>query len=286
MNEKSAAFACAGGATLPGSSSVREKQVEQLAINFEMRTGVDLRAYRRTEITDTISDLLRFPLYAAKFVALPLGIALGVTVLLAILGKGWVETTVLALAAPVIAVVLALTSAAVFFIFKLKTDVTQALCLGLDLSREVADDVREIQARHQEKRLSPPSFGELVTGVMHVVIIPVTRSTLRRKIPVLGLIFGNLVGRLAGQSTRRLVRKIEAEHPELEARPKAGNGDGDRTWILKRLDELSELAESTKKVASVTIDWSSRILVIPAALIWAFSILASLLFYGLVFRYL
>ena len=62
-----------------------------------------------------------------------------------------------------------------------------------------------------------------------MVIIPVTVATLKRKVPFLGRVFGGMVSWLAGLATGRMIRNVEAEHPELNSPPKVDSEE--ESWV-------------------------------------------------------
>lgn len=260
---------------------MKETKADVLAENFEMRTGVDLRDYRKPEIVDLISNLLTFPLYAGKSVVVPLLIYLVLTIILAVLVTGFFSTVAAIIFVPVFSVLNALTTAALLFIFRLRSDITGAIGAGLSLTREVTQDVRNVQMKRESKTLSFPSFAETFQGVMRVVIVPAIITVIKNKVPLVGGIFSGLIRKLANLTTGRTIKKLASEHPELL--DKNPSEDKKEAWLVKRLETVSNIADGANKIVSQSIKWASWILILPASILFGIILAITVFSYWLIF---
>lgn len=238
-----------------------EPKAEVIARDFNTKTGVDLRDYQRPEIAELIGDLVTFPFYAARSVIIPLLIFLLITIILAFLVTGNLQTLLAIVFVPLFSIANALTVAAILFLFRLRKDITAALNAGMDLSKEVTKDVRNVYVLREHNAFGFPTFAEIFRGVMYVVIVPITISVIKKKIPIIGGLFSGLIRRLANLTTRKTIKTLSEEHPEILDQ-EAPEGVTEARWI-ERSKKFEKIAEKTGKIASTSIKWASWILVVP-----------------------
>ena len=260
---------------------MKETKPDALAENFETRTGIDLRNYKKPELLDLISDLLTFPIYAGKSIIIPLLIYLVVTIILAVLVTGYFSTIAAIIFIPVFSVLNALTTAALLFIFRLRKDMTEAVGAGLSLTKEVTKDVRNVQLKRENKSFSFPSFAEIFNGVMRVVIVPSIITVVKKKIPLIGGLFSGLIRKLADLTTGRTIKKIAAENPEVldQEPPKTGK----ESWLVERLETISRIADKANRIVSQSIKWASWILLLPTSIVFAIVLAITVFSYWLIF---
>ena len=241
--------------------TVNEPKAEIIAKDFITKTGVDLRDYQRPEIVELIGDLVTFPLYAGKSLIIPLGIYLLITSILAFLVTGYISNIVAIIFIPLFSVANALTTAAILFLFRLRNDITEAIKAGMDLSKEVTRDVRNVYVLKENNAFGFPSFAEIFRGVMHVVIVPITIAVLKKKIPIIGGLFSGLVRKLANLTTRKTIKSLAEEHPEiLDVDPPEDVKEA--RWI-ERSKKIEKVADSTGRIVSTSIKWASWVLLLP-----------------------
>lgn len=241
-----------------------EPKAEVIARDFNTKTGVDLRDYQRPEIAELIGDLITFPFYAIKSVIIPLLIFLPITIILAFLVTGYTQTIIAIIFIPLFSIANALTVAAILFLFKLRKDITAALKAGMDLSKEVTKDVRNVYVLRENDAFGFPTFAEIFRGVMYVVIVPITISVIKKKIPLIGGLFSGLIRRLADLTTRKTIKDLSEEYPEILDQ-EAPEGITEARWI-ERSKKLEKIAEKTGTIASTSIKWASRFLLIPTTI--------------------
>ncbi len=259
-----------------------EDKPKAIANKFEASTGVNLEDYRRPEIAEFISNILTFPIYAGKYIIIPLFIYLIITSILALLVTGYFSTLVAIILIPVASIINALTTAAIPFIFRLRSDITQAVSAGLGLTKEVSEDVRNVYLKKKNNTLEFPGFGETFRGVMHVVIVPTIIAVLKRKIPLIGGLFSGLVRRLANLATRKTIEDVEAEYAEEVFDESLPDGEKEAR-LIKRMQTVAKVADSADKIVTQSIKWASRILFIPVVLNFIFFLVITIVCYYLIF---
>lgn len=261
--------------------ALTEPKSEVIAKDFITKTGVDLRDYQRPEIVELIGDLVTFPLYAGKSLIIPLFIYLLITGVLAFVVTGYFSTILAIVFIPIFSVANALTTAAILFLFRLRNDITEAIKAGMDLSKEVTRDVRNVYVLKEHDALGFPSFAEIFRGVMHVVIVPITISVLKKKIPIIGGLFSGLVRKLANLTTSKTIKNLAEEHPEiLDVDPPEDVEEA--TWI-ERSKKIENIADSTGKVISTSIKWASWALLAPFTISFGVVLAITIYCYWLIF---
>ena len=192
-------------------------------------------------------------------------------------------TTLAAVVGPFLALLNAITAAGVLFVFRMRSDVSTALTVGFDLSAEITEDLREVQSRQASESLSLPSFSELINGVMHVVVVPVTISVVKKKIPIVGFLFSGLLRFLAGTATRLTVKRIERELPDAKPEACPDSAGEKESWFFRRLDELNRLAAAGKKMGLAAVNGASLVALVPALFLFGVAFSTAVGFYVLLF---
>jgi hypothetical protein len=243
-----------------------ETKADIVARNFENDTGIDLRDYRRPELVEVIGDLITFPIYAGKFVVIPLAAYLVITAILAIAVSGYMPTVIAVILIPVLSGANALTTASLLFLFRLRDDVTKAAMAGLDLTKEVAKDIRGVYQKRDDKSLVFPRFGLIFQSVMYVVIVPTIIVVLKRKIPLIGGLFSGLVRRLADLTVGRTVKELAGENPGVP--DDRVPSEGKEKWLMRRMENVVGISDRAGKIVSRSIGWASLVLLFPVTAVF------------------
>jgi hypothetical protein len=270
-------------------SKITEKEIvvtkeSQLAANkFEAKTGVDLEVYRRPELAEMIGSLVSFPIYAGQYVIIPFLVYLIITIFLAYLVTGELATLLAIIFIPLFSISNALATAALLFLFRLRKDMTAAVSAGLGLTREVTEDLRNVHLKRQNNTLEFPGFGETFKAVMQVVIIPTVIAVIKRKIPLIGGLFAGLIRRIADLATRKTIQNVETELLQTEEADHELSEEGKQMWLIKRMETATGIAEKADRIITQSIKWSSRILIIPVFMTFAFVLSITVFCYYLIF---
>jgi hypothetical protein len=107
-----------------------------------------------------------------------------------------------------------------------------------------------------------PSFAEIFRGVMHVVIVPITITVLKNKIPIVGGLFSGLVRKLADLTTKRTIKNLATEHPEILG--KDPPEEEKEAWLIERFESIEKIAEGTGRIVTKSIKWASWAMLLPA----------------------
>ena len=175
------------------------------------------------------------------------------------------ETYLLAIFAviliPLISIINSITTAALFFLFRLRDDITKAILAGLDLTKEVAADIRRVYEKKDTKSLKFPGFGLIFQSVMYGIVIPVIGVVLNSKIPLIGGVFSGLIRKLADLTIGRTVRELEIEESE-ELSENATTEDREK-WLIRQSERIAKISDKASGIVSTSIRWASMILLFP-----------------------
>ena len=254
--------------------------------NFENETGVDLKVYRRAELIEVIADLLSFPIYAGKYLIIPLVGFLLLTFVLSVivffLDPTYVLTIIAVVLIPLVSVFNSITTASLFFLFRLRDDMTKAISAGLDLTKEVAADIKKVYEKKDLKTLRFPGFGLIFQSVMYGIVIPVIGVVLDSKIPLIGGLFSGLIRRLADLTIGRTVKELDLkENDEL---PEDASPEEKKKWLVKQSERVAKISDKARGVIAGSIRWASLILLLPVTLVFGMVLAISSALYYLIFR--
>ena len=199
--------------------------------NFKKKFSIDLAVYKNEEIAVKIGQLIVFPEFVIKNLLLGLAIGFCCYVLSFFVLN-------LSLASGLMFVLLGLIFWAItgfflglnVFLWNLKSNLSEVIFYGFDLTATVINDVQRQGAELRKK-----DVFELFQGIFSVVFLPSLADAILARVPVVG----SLINKLVQKILNRMVKKINFTSIE-------GEEEAEDSPVSSEGSQLEAIIEKTK----------------------------------------
>ena len=207
---------------------MNKEKVNQIKERVKAKTGINLEDYHNEELSEKISEIVVFPLYAAKIIFIPLLILVLITAFLIILafvkGKIFIAVVMLIIGIP-LSIADGLLLGIHRFVMKTIEDVKSIILLSLQTSDDVLTDVGKLEEQTSQKVEQLPSASEIVNGVLYHVVLPnVMQLIVQRKLPLIGTILTSVFTKIVHSASARMTKILaKTKKPEKVYKEKIGS---------------------------------------------------------------
>lgn len=237
--------------------------IEELKGIIQNELGLDLSKYRDDAVAQNFVELLMFPKYIAKWVALPLLLFM----LLYIVGFFVVDLIhVQYLIYGIFGLVLFLISGVFFGVLymttKLKEDIKSMSAFSLNILRSCIYDLDDVKSRINRNNIKDV-FGLLFNGIINIVSIPMISTAIDEKVPVANRLVKGVVTKFLSVISNR----ISFDPDNIDESIKVDESAND---LIKKSVAIVDSAEN--RISSIIVG-STRIVQAPFRLVFIISTL-------------
>ena len=248
------------------------KRLKSLNEELKAKTGLDFEAYRNEETVATITDLLLFPKYAFVTVFFRL-IILELAVVAVTLLLFYYDYTAFGLVFIVLGLILGIPNGLLWglirLVKRLAGDVSSIVGAGIELTKRVLLDMKELQLRKQNKELKIPGLGTIFQGVFLVAILPSVTKALASRLPLVGGLAAGALNRMMGSIFKYLMPTFDKAQAELDQEAEAaGTNEPLETRLTRFTEKGTKVLNQSHNLIGKAIQVSSRIGVLPFRIAW------------------
>jgi|GEM_PF-4139238 hypothetical protein len=166
----------------------KKTAVAEIKLSLNEKLGINFESYRNPELNRRIANLIVFPQYAFKILALPIGIFMLLHLILAgfLYSNNGLWSSLIFLS---LGVVFCLGNGTLYGIIRLlnviSKDVKSIFAESINITRIMLNDIKG-RAENLKSDIQLPSLFDIVYGVLFVVIVPIVTDIAQRKIPIIG----------------------------------------------------------------------------------------------------
>ncbi len=173
-----------------------QNDVHLLDEKIKKDLGIDLSTYRNEAVTNQFFSLLLFPRYIASWVLRPILLSFILFILgYSIVHLVHVEYVIYTIIGLPLFLFCGISFGLLLLIFRLKKDIIEIAKFCLEMLRQIVGDLDQVNGTISEEN-KQEVLRMLFKGIVHIVVIPMLTTVLKRKIPIVGLIISSLFRRV------------------------------------------------------------------------------------------
>jgi hypothetical protein len=189
---------------------------------------IDFSDYEVEEAVETILDVIVFPVYIAKSIAIPMFSFLGGFILLSYyLTNHFYTGFLLFILCFVTSVPTQIFSSVIVLLNSIRRDAIEIFSITLRTAQKVYFDSKTIHSNSKSGESRKNTVVDITGSLFHSVIKPSLKHTIKFRLPFLGTIITGIIGAVFKRVLKKNAQEInqieeDTAHPEDEARVELG----------------------------------------------------------------
>lgn len=253
---------------------MKKEALTELNSQLERKTGIDFTKYRDQNIFEALSDVLSFPGYFVRTLALSVLVYVLIIVLWAISQEAIGFKTFLFTIGIVLAFVNGILTGLRFIVKKIKGDIINIFTIVLNLVETITDDIDKVKSKYDSGELKVPTKLELFKGTFMIIVIPTLSDIVSNAIPLIG----GIISRLVVKIITGIYNKLAKDYiPNEEA---IGPEENNKETVASWASSVKSILANIHKHANKIINTATRIASLPVMIVSTIVLIISLIIIG------
>ena len=244
-----------------------KSDVIKLDQKIKTELGISMSQYQNSEVTETLLELIVFPVYVLNWLLRPFLLFILIYILIPFLFDiHWSSLIFYFLIGLVLFTINGLLSGILFSLVKIKQDITKIIDYILTVMKDCVSDIKKTT---KNAKTNTSDLKLLFLGFIHIVVIPTLSTVLGNKIPLIGKLMASIISRIL-RTIARIIRFKSIDINQTKNTSEENKQD--------QVSKNKKIIDQTKKGLSKLIAGSFNIASIPFFIILFITIFLLLIF--------